>query len=80
MWAMAHTLAWAFESGRALQSHVDTARWLFEAEVRVSSYLMVTPNLRARTISIGLEFVGGLFFLGSCGHEMDFEGHDPKAV
>jgi streptomycin 6-kinase len=29
-WALGQTLAWAFEGGRALPRHVETARWLLE--------------------------------------------------
>jgi streptomycin 6-kinase len=31
LWAFAQTLAWAFDSDRALSRHVDTARWLWQA-------------------------------------------------
>lgn len=31
LWAFAQTLAWAFEGDRALQPHVETARWLRHA-------------------------------------------------
>jgi streptomycin 6-kinase len=31
LWAFAQTLAWAFDSDRALARHVDTARWLWQA-------------------------------------------------
>src|SRR5580658_9773825 len=31
LWAFAQTLAWSFESERALDRHVDTARWLRHA-------------------------------------------------
>jgi streptomycin 6-kinase len=31
LWALAQTLAWSFESERALDRHVDTARWLRHA-------------------------------------------------
>lgn len=31
LWALAQTLAWAFEGDRALERHVDTARWLWHA-------------------------------------------------
>ena len=27
-WAFAHTMAWAFDDGRAIPTHVETARWL----------------------------------------------------
>jgi hypothetical protein len=30
-WALAQTLAWAFEDGRAIERHVETARWLWQA-------------------------------------------------
>ena len=30
-WAMAQTVAWAFEGDRALPGHIETARWLLEA-------------------------------------------------
>lgn len=31
LWALAQTLAWAFEDNRVLERHVDTARWLWHA-------------------------------------------------
>jgi streptomycin 6-kinase len=31
LWALAQTLAWAFEGDRAIERHVDTARWLRHA-------------------------------------------------
>jgi streptomycin 6-kinase len=31
LWALAQTLAWAFEGDRAIERHVDTARWLWHA-------------------------------------------------
>jgi streptomycin 6-kinase/REP element-mobilizing transposase RayT len=31
LWSLAQTLAWAFEGGRALERHVETARWLWQA-------------------------------------------------
>jgi len=31
LWAFAQTLAWAFEGDRAIERHVDTARWLWHA-------------------------------------------------
>jgi streptomycin 6-kinase len=31
LWALAQTLAWAFENDHALPGHVDTARWLWHA-------------------------------------------------
>lgn len=30
LWALAQTLAWAFEGDRAIEQHVDTARWLWQ--------------------------------------------------
>jgi streptomycin 6-kinase len=30
-WALAQTLAWAFDGDRAIERHVDTARWLWQA-------------------------------------------------
>jgi streptomycin 6-kinase len=29
-WAFAHTMAWAFDDGRAIPTHIETARWLTE--------------------------------------------------
>jgi streptomycin 6-kinase len=31
LWALAQTLAWAFEGDRAIERHVETARWLWHA-------------------------------------------------
>jgi streptomycin 6-kinase len=31
LWALAQTLAWAFEGDRAIERHVTTARWLWQA-------------------------------------------------
>ena len=31
LWALGQTLAWAFEGERALERHVETARWLWQA-------------------------------------------------
>lgn len=31
LWALAQTLAWAFEGDRAIERHVETARWLWRA-------------------------------------------------
>jgi streptomycin 6-kinase len=31
LWTLAQTLAWAFEGDRAIERHVDTARWLWHA-------------------------------------------------
>ena len=31
LWALAQTLAWSFEGDRVLESHLDTARWLWQA-------------------------------------------------
>jgi streptomycin 6-kinase len=33
-WALAHTIAWAFDDGEADPAHVEIARWLWEAEAR----------------------------------------------
>lgn len=30
LWSLAQTLAWAFEGNRAIERHVETARWLWE--------------------------------------------------
>jgi streptomycin 6-kinase len=31
LWALAQTLAWAFEGDRAIEQYVETARWLWHA-------------------------------------------------